>query len=265
MTRIRRSERNGRSQRWNQNMEGKSRPHWKGRFGLLDWRLYAQGRIQSTDSGHGAMQQDSGSSLPIPMAIRRRASMLSKAVLAVVADLCARNKVDHIILASRHGELHRTLTLLQETIADELLSPTLFAQSVHSTSAGLATIAFKLEVPVTTVAARRDSFHMALVECSAYLALQPTHKVLLLAADEQLPELYAPYDDELNVDHVLGLILARGDNLVGEKYSATSDIEETERTLLPSAAAVFSRSLAERTPHWQIDTPSGSWRWSFTC
>src|SRR5690606_29723508 len=73
----------------------------------------------------------------LPMMMARRLSQGSRLAVQVGLSLLARHPVDYAIFVSRHGELARSVTLLQALAARQALSPTDFSMSVHNTAAGL--------------------------------------------------------------------------------------------------------------------------------
>lgn len=79
----------------------------------------------------------------IPAMMRRRMSKLSKIAVQVAAELSEGEDIGYTVFSSRHGELERTVQLLQDILSGEDASPTAFSQSVHNTAAGLFTIATK--------------------------------------------------------------------------------------------------------------------------
>ncbi|WP_162048188.1 beta-ketoacyl synthase chain length factor [Vibrio taketomensis] len=123
----------------------------------------------------------------VPKSIFRRSSSLSKEVLSLSGFVTSSN-VDYIVFATRHGELERTHKLLCSLAKKQELSPTQFAQSVHSTAAGLLTIANQLPVPFTTISAVEDTFAMALIEALVHLHNNPKSEVCVIYADECVPE-----------------------------------------------------------------------------
>jgi hypothetical protein len=140
-------------------------------------------------------------------------SFLSKLAVQNALMLTGDVEPDYIIFSSRHGELVRTASLLQDILRGEDASPTVFSQSVHNTAASHYTIISKKPVPVTSIGAGENSLGAALIEAGAYLALQPEHTILVVDFDDPLPE---PYDQLLQVSHpgyALGLLLTGGDAL----------------------------------------------------
>ena len=77
--------------------------------------------------------------------------------MQVGLSLLARHQTDSAVFVSRHGELARSMTLLQALADGQALSPTDFSMSVHNTAAGLCSIQGKAAIPMTSLAAGRTA------------------------------------------------------------------------------------------------------------
>ncbi len=101
----------------------------------------------------------------VPALIRRRLSAPARMALHVVEACLGPQPADHAtVFASRHGELARTLELLEQIDQEQEMSPTAFSLSVHNAAAGAYSIARRSRVESTTVAAGRDSFAQGALE-----------------------------------------------------------------------------------------------------
>jgi hypothetical protein len=133
----------------------------------------------------------------IPKSILRRSSTLTREALAL-ADFIFGTDIDFLVFATKHGELNRTQNLLKTLAQKKELSPTQFAQSVHSTAAGLLTIANRKEVAFTTICASNSTFSMAMIEAISHIKCSPGAEVCIVLADESPPpelEKFIGYDD----------------------------------------------------------------------
>ena len=125
---------------------------------------------------------------------RRRLSPLAKLALAAreglaqTADLA---QIDHILWCSSYGDEHKTLAILQDIARDETPSPTAFATSVHNATAGLYSMLYHDDIPSTSMNVGHTEFVHALNYAHALLQSQAASQVLLVCADEPLPEIYA--------------------------------------------------------------------------
>ena len=128
--------------------------------------------------------------------LRRRLSPLARAALHV-ANACAGDcKAVRFVYASRHGELGRTLELLQSLAVVEPLSPTTFGLSVLNASAGIYSIARGDHSPATAIAAGSETFAAGLLEAYARASLDNTSPILYVYADAPAPPPFGPLADD---------------------------------------------------------------------
>jgi hypothetical protein len=160
------------------------------------------------------------------------------------------------VFASRHGELARSAKLIEEIVAGEEASPMAFSQSVHNTAAGLATIATKKPIPLTSIAAGENTFQSAMVEAWAYLENHPDHKVLLVDFDEPLPNVYEQYENQTYQGYALGLVLSKGDEYSFSKSTSTTDAEPKQ----PQGLEFIRYFLSDQT-QWTLQAPNQTWIW----
>ncbi|MFA0381655.1 beta-ketoacyl synthase chain length factor [Vibrio sp. 10N.222.54.A3] len=192
----------------------------------------------------------------IPPMMRRRMSLQSKLAVQTALTLLKDTSVDFLVFASRHGELHRTATLIQSILEGDDASPMAFSQSVHNTAAGLTTIAAKAPIPLTSIAAGQDTFHNALIEAYLYLHQYPSHRVLVIDFDQPLPELYQEYESQHYADYALGLVLT-----TGSEYSITRTVEANQASSgLPQGLQTLQHILLG-TNKWTVAGKHQTWSW----
>ncbi|OUS26742.1 hypothetical protein A9Q99_16090 [Gammaproteobacteria bacterium 45_16_T64] len=227
-----------------------------------DWEAWARKQRMPLESGVPE--------LPFvkPM-LRRRLSQLSKMAVKVAFECLSKEGqqvvADRTVFCSRHGELTRTVGLLESLSLDEDLSPTGFSLSVHNAASGLYSIANKDKSPSVSLAAGRDTLVEGLREASMLLNSDDAETVLVVIAEEPLPEHLLPFADEMQRSFALALLLARGDN-TGKRLSFSSfdsPVEVlTERAGLPEpqSLAVLNFLLSQET-ECKIPGARSSWVW----
>jgi hypothetical protein len=89
------------------------------------------------------------------------------------------------ILSTRHGELARTVSILECLSRREPPSPADFSMSVHHGLAGLLSIAFGNRKGHCAVSAGRESFCYGMLEAAACIAERPDEPVILIHYDER--------------------------------------------------------------------------------
>ncbi|NRA40351.1 MAG: beta-ketoacyl synthase chain length factor [Planctomycetes bacterium] len=154
--------------------------------------IYAQQSWEDLFSGTSARPAED--ILPgiedIPPMLRRRLSGLGKMALAVAMPLFAKTEAVPCVLCSRHGELSRTVQLLQSIAEHEPLSPMHFSLSVHNAIGGVASIARKDTSAVTAMASHDGDVAIALLEAQMILTEQGHDHVVCIVYDESLPDVY---------------------------------------------------------------------------
>ncbi|GAA0817652.1 hypothetical protein GCM10009111_19190 [Colwellia asteriadis] len=141
---------------------------------------------------------------------RRRLSPFAKIALHCAYESSQQtNAAFDIIFSSRHGDLDKTSALLNDLAEKEPLSPTAFSLSVHNAVPGLFSIFTQNTAPSSAISAGKESFLMALVDAYARLNSYNCDQVLLIHADQALPEFYVEYADESQVDHAFACIVTR--------------------------------------------------------
>ncbi|WAF68747.1 beta-ketoacyl synthase chain length factor [Aeromonas dhakensis] len=191
----------------------------------------------------------------LPMMMARRLSQGSRLAVQVGLSLLARHQVDSAIFVSRHGELARSMALLQALADGQALSPTDFSMSVHNTAAGLCSIQGKAAIPMSSLAAGENSLMAGLIE--AVGALQAgAHKVLLVAFEGPVPEFHRPWLAEEAPPHALGLVLEGGEQWCCEGVSPAVDAARA----LPQSLALW-RALLRGEPTLLLGNDCQVWRW----
>lgn len=142
--------------------------------------------------------------------LRRRLSLLAKIALKVANDCAHDVPAVRFVYASRHGELMRTTSMLEDLALDQPISPTAFSMSVLNASAGLFSILRNDVTPATAISASAESFGCGLLEAYTQLAEDPERPVLMVYADEPAPGVYGRIDPDDSGAHAIGVLLKTG-------------------------------------------------------
>lgn len=141
----------------------------------------------------------------VPAMQRRRYSKLTKMLLEV-AFQCNAPANCRSIFASRHGELNRTVALLQDIIREQPISPIGFSQSVHNTASGIFSILTQNRAPSTSIAAGETTLEQAFLEAYAQLC-EENSALLLVFGDEPVADIYQEFTNEPELPIALALQL----------------------------------------------------------
>ena len=170
-----------------------------------DWQEWARAPFVIQGSDEAPVKD-------MPAMLRRRAGFLGKMALEV-AYQCLDGR-EHIptVFCSRHGDAARALTLLNNVVDAEPMSPTSFGLAVHNASAGLFSIARNDQASHIALAAGRSTVEHGVIEACSLLA-DGAGSVLLVVYDNILPEVYAPYVDCAEQPHAWAWLMVPGQTM----------------------------------------------------
>lgn len=172
------------------------------KFSILSWGAWSPQYQQKADwqawpaaiSDIGATATAAPKLLQVPAMQRRRLSKLTKIILDSIFQ-CEPPAQCRSIFASQHGEINRTINLLNDIVDQSPLSPTAFSQSVHNTASGIYSILSQNQNASTSIAAGSETLHQAFIEAYALLVDDP-EPLLLSYADDTVPDIYQQYASE---------------------------------------------------------------------
>lgn len=131
----------------------------------------------------------------IPAGQRRRLPPFTRDVLRCALPLLRDAPETPVVFSGTHGDLESTVKLLSDLAQGELLSPALFALSVHNAPPGALSLCATPAGDHTAIAGGDAALSAGLTECYARIATGETQSVLLIHAEERLPEIYANLDE----------------------------------------------------------------------
>jgi len=230
---------------------------------IINWSALSPGLNENSDWLEWSKNNKQWPAIPAPVPVflippmmRRRMSSLSKLALQCALQISAQQKIDYIVFSSRHGELTRTVKLIEDIMTGCDASPIFFSQSVHNTAAGLFTIAAKRTTPVSSLAAAENSLHYAFIEADIYLQENPQDTVLLVNFDEPLPAPYQQFETQNYKGYALAMLLTTGDQLQ-LSWSKNQDSIPTEHP----QAFDFIEYLLNKDKHTSICSKRTNWLW----
>lgn len=193
---------------------------------------------------------------------RRRLSRLSKMAVRVAFDA-----IDGItmplpsVFASRHGEINRTIALLDNLVLQEPVSPTVFAQSVHNTASGMFSILSHNHCPSSAICAGSSSLPQAFIEGWS-LSMSFCSPVLVVYVDEPIVEYYQPYLDEQESTLALAWVIEateQGQCACQWHYQALGSDDELARPY--SIARQWLNQSLEKRSEIRCQHTEGWWEW----
>jgi hypothetical protein len=197
--------------------------------------------------------------------LRRRAGFLGKMALQVAYD-CLEERVGvPMIFCSRHGEVARSIELLNDLAHGTPLSPTSFGLSVHNATCGLFTIARSDQCNASALAAGHSTVEHAVIEACGLLA-EGESSVLLVVYDTALPARYSQFQDCDEQPHAWAWLMeAPRENAVSLHWSAVNGADGTDAVgsvdSQPSSLEILRFQL-RKDPELKRKSENRQWRWS---
>lgn len=225
---------------------------------LAAWKFWSpSGRdpvswLQGEDEGDTSTAAAAPVSAIAPLQ-RRRMSRLTRMALEVATEIS--DAADYFVFCSRHGEIQRTASILDDLARGIEPSPTDFAMSVHNTSAGLYSVARQFRAPSTSLCAGELTFIAGWIEAGAWLSAHSGHSVLLVMFDERLPPLLRGDVPHSTRDYAMALLLSGGD--AGILLETGGDSRGPTHTIGPH----FLSWCLSGKREFNVSVEGQGWRW----
>ena len=210
-------------------------------FCVTEWAAWAPG-VETQEAWRAwalAPALPAGGDMPalpeVPAMQRRRIDRLGRMAVQV-AYWCAQAEDAGLplVFASRHGDVRRSLELLQQQARGEPMSPTQFGLSVHNAIAALYSIVRGQHGNYLALAAGKATAATAMIEAAGLLA-DGAPEVLVVVYDACLPEAYAAFVDEVQADHAwCWRVRADGE---GQRLSLDWQMAEDDAAITPALPA----------------------------
>lgn len=203
------------------------------------WRAWARGETPLAD------HEETAAVRMMPPLLRRRAYPLGRAALETLYAPMLDYASQPIVFCSRHGEISRSLALLQALAAEGLISPQEFSMAVHNAIPGLFLIAKQSRAPVAALASENRLVLSGMVEALALIA-DGASSVILVFCDAPLPMLFRPFSDGEPVCFAFALEITAG-NDYRLAYDDAEPFTETTSAPMPGSALPLLRFVLDET------------------
>ncbi|MCL1124606.1 beta-ketoacyl synthase chain length factor [Shewanella surugensis] len=234
-------------------------------FDIISWGAWSPLYQQALDWRH--WQAPTGVQLPPALTPklqqvspnqRRRLSPLTKILLAAAFQAQPPSQC-RSIFASQHGEINRTMSLLNDITHKNSLSPTSFSQSVHNTASGIFSILTHNQAASTAIAAGSSSLSQAFIEAYGLLH-ENAEPILLVYGDEPVPAIFKEFNCQPEWPIAMAFVLTKqsSNTRVAKLTVDTVNSQKTDTTL---HYGQMLQALACRSPlagiianqHWSIN------------
>ncbi|MGR9088800.1 MAG: beta-ketoacyl synthase chain length factor [Gammaproteobacteria bacterium] len=164
-------------------------------FVISQWGAWAPGLScredwQSWCSGLGPTESNRlEATVAVPKMLQRRLSPLARAVFTALGQCVGEDERLPTVFSSSHGELSRSLEMLEMIDAGDEISPAAFSLSVHNAISGLYSIAYRNRQEMSVIAPGREGMAAGFIEGLGLLN-EGAEKVALVFYDEPVPSFY---------------------------------------------------------------------------
>ena len=220
-----------------------------------EWQKWARGEMQI------AHTKDAPKLLYTDMLFRRRLSQISKMTVEVVHNVIEKFPEAHDlkqVFISCRGELAREFQISKMLVEDHAILPAPFSLSVFNTPIALTTIALKLHAGSTAIYPSKENFCAAFQGAAAPILSGTEKKIILVYADELVPEEYNEIEPTMHEVLAFAAVLSNADN-ANKSIIETSTTENSKNyiiddcTTVPKSAAEFLKLIIREeglnTPH----------------
>ena len=227
-----------------------------------DWLAWASSPFRPEGAAEAPL-------LAMPAMQRRRVERVGRLALQVAFDVDGDGEAPDfatrpMVFASRHGDVLRSVGLLETLDRNEPLSPTQFGLSVHNAVAAQYGIARGSTAPYSAVAGGRFSAEAGLLEALAFLD-EGHEEVLLVVYDEPPPALFERDADEPPVPFAWAMRLVRAasgfDLASSSPIDASRDLSLGLCTAVPHGLGVLAFLLKPRAA-WRVAADGAAWHWT---
>ncbi len=197
----------------------------------------------------------------IPGMLKRRLTPLARTVFSATIHCLPEGNSDiPLVFSSTHGELAKSLTMMEQLEQGEEISPTAFSLSVHNAIAGLFSMAFHDQNQTTVIAPGKEGLCAAFIE-TAGLLQEGHEKILLVFYDEPLPEFYPaePFQLSYPRESALALLITQPDKNKGLRIKLSQSVQYGYEGEQPVQLPRLVQFLAQPQSELLIKTENHSW------
>ena len=147
----------------------------------------------------------------IPAMLRRRLNTLGRAAAAELLKYFDVGGNIPVVYCSQHGDIERTLSVLETLAEEEPISPMHFSLAVHNAICGVLSIHTGNEANICSLAAGEQGVVPALLEAAGIIE-EGAEKVLCIIADVRLPDIYYDASSKPKLPFTVSALISRANS-----------------------------------------------------
>ncbi len=225
-------------------------------FAISNWSGWAGTPIAELESNSKLTYSSTPDVQNIPPLLRRRLNLLGRAAASEILRHSEKNDDTPVVYASRHGDIERTLAILQELADQQTVSPMNFSLAVHNAICGVISIHQALRGNISTIAAI-DPLVPVLLEACGLLA-EGHKKILCVICDVSTPEIYREEQELVETAYATCFVLTSGnDLLLSPEQSPGNNNNDPEEN---HTALRFNNFLSSNSSKFSLKHNGQSWK-----
>lgn len=188
------------------------------------WKEWAAGKTQI------ALTNESPKLEYTSPLFRRRLSQITKMTVHVVHSLLEKSHIDKetkIVFTSQRGEIARTFSVTKDLVQENMILPASFSLSVFNTPISSATLAFGLKGGYSVIYPSKGDFSQAFKAAIAPVLAGNEKEVILVYADELVPEEYGDKRPEENIPLAFACVISSNEKDKCITFDDFSNIEKS--------------------------------------
>lgn len=192
-------------------------------FNVVDWYFWtantsggreALAELESSMLNNSLDSTDSPSLPNVSKLVKRRFSQLSKMIVEVGCSLLRENEQVPIFYVSRFGEINKQYAMSNQIIKTSESLPALFSYSTYNAAIAQLNILLKNNKRSIAISALENQLEIALIQVISFLKHSNEDKVLILIAQEFIPQEYKTvYSDRCDV-YCFGMLISIKDGSI---------------------------------------------------
>lgn len=195
----------------------------------------------------------------VPKSLKRRLTPLAKTVFCAMIGCTEDLSLLPLVFSSTHGELAKSLAMMETIETGEEISPTAFSLSVHNAIAGLFTIAFNNKKSCTVLASGEAGITAAFIEALG-LFHDGENEVLIVFYDEPLPDFFPSTSYHLS-SNTLAMALKLSRQGTGQKIQFSPSFNSGKMSEQAIQLPLLIEFLSSQQSQLDLYTARQSWHW----
>ena len=207
-------------------------------FAISDWSGWCSNQAADLNIPYTAklISSDCPDASAMPPMIRRKLNLLGRACAGVVMKLIPQDIDVPIVYCSQHGDIDRTMNVLNDLTIGEPISPTNFSLAVHNAICGVISIHTNNNASISALSFGQEGLIPVLLEAMGFMDAGDS-SVLCILCDTSLPEIFHDSCAYIEIPYAAAFMLNKEEG-IGLELNQRPNDSETKALLLGGCEAL---------------------------